>query len=542
LKAIVHIGTEKTGTTSIQKFLYQNRRKLKGAGFHFLQCAGKTNNRALPACFVSDERFDDFYRNEGIVTQEEKDAFKRKFLQKFQKEVKTLPSGVHTVIISSEHFHSRIRTEEEMDNLHKFLAAYFDDIRIVCYLRDQVSTCTSYYSTAMKSGNSSSFPEFLQRCKPDNYYFNYLVMLENWERCFGLDALDVSLYSRELFLNNSLLDDFTAKIDARLVGTLDTRVQIENESLTPAGQALARGVNLAFPIRTAPPEAHAIREKCKKDIYERFRGPGRQPSLATQRKIFDGFCEVNEALRKKFFPHMEYIFSLPASEPAPVTGIDDTFIQGLSSVLSIIRNSRKLVVSPAEYAEMCGKIMSSVAGIFQVEEEDRKQGKEAIISKDELRLLMIVAKKMETRDLALAGALLTLVQGIDPSMQNINAKLEEYSRRKERASLSLYIITLVGGADSLNKDQIAQHVERLQLWIDSIADSIEGSTVNMLKDNREVLSDEAESNRKPVKPTGFTLIRAESIDAAYAIAQRCPHRDIGGKVYVAEILQAQPNA
>ena len=239
MKAIVHIGTEKTGTTTIQNFLYQNRRKFRAAGYHFLQSAGAQNNRALPAYCIGDDTFDDFYRNQGILTLEDRARYKARFLREFEQELASLPKTVHTVLISSEHFHSRIRTEAEMDNVHALLSPYFDDIRILCYLREQVTTCTSYYSTHLKSGGTDSFSVFMQRCAPRNYYFNYDTMLGNWARAFGRDALDVALFDRKRFLNGDLLDDFTARIDAGLVGNLNKNFDTENESLTPAGQALA---------------------------------------------------------------------------------------------------------------------------------------------------------------------------------------------------------------------------------------------------------------------------------------------------------------
>ena len=169
MKAIVHIGTEKTGTTSIQNFLYKNRKKLRGGGYHFLQSAGKTNNRALPAYCVDNDRIDDFYPQLGITTLEDRLTHERAFIREFEHELATLPKHIHTVVISSEHFHSRIITEAEMDNVHALLTTYFDDIQIVCYLRDQITTCTSYYSTVLKSGDPSSFADFIQHCKPQNY-------------------------------------------------------------------------------------------------------------------------------------------------------------------------------------------------------------------------------------------------------------------------------------------------------------------------------------------------------------------------------------
>ena len=91
-------------------------------------------------------------------------------------------------------------------------------------------------------------------------------MLANWERGFGFESLDVSLFLQERFLNGDLLDDFTAKIDAALVGELDKPSAVENESLTPFGQALARAVNIIFPRSTVTPDEGIIRDRCKKII------------------------------------------------------------------------------------------------------------------------------------------------------------------------------------------------------------------------------------------------------------------------------------
>ena len=165
----MHIGTEKTGTTSIQNYLYLNQKKLKSSGFHFIQSAGTTNNRALPSFCMNEDRFDDFFRDQGIKTLEQKHDFRKTFLEEFENEIRSAPSSVHTFIMSSEHFHSRLRSEEEVDNVYKLLSAYFDEFKIICYLREQVDTCTSFYSTHLKSGGTSSFAGFLKRCEPGNY-------------------------------------------------------------------------------------------------------------------------------------------------------------------------------------------------------------------------------------------------------------------------------------------------------------------------------------------------------------------------------------
>ncbi|MBE3829324.1 hypothetical protein HJ140_09590 [Vibrio parahaemolyticus] len=52
-KLVLHIGTEKTGTTSIQSMLSQNRQRFKAQGFHVLECAGEENHRLLPSIFIA---------------------------------------------------------------------------------------------------------------------------------------------------------------------------------------------------------------------------------------------------------------------------------------------------------------------------------------------------------------------------------------------------------------------------------------------------------------------------------------------------------
>jgi len=46
-KAILHIGTEKTGTTSIQLYLYENRARLARQGYLFPETCDYLSSRKL---------------------------------------------------------------------------------------------------------------------------------------------------------------------------------------------------------------------------------------------------------------------------------------------------------------------------------------------------------------------------------------------------------------------------------------------------------------------------------------------------------------
>jgi len=569
----VHIGTEKTGTTSIQTYLFNNKKKLRAAGFHFLQCAGSTNNRALPAYFVADTQFDDFYRDEGITTPEEKAEFRQQFLKKFEHEIGTLPKHVHTVIISSEHFHSRIRSTEELDRVHEFLASYFDEFKIICYLRDQSSTCASYYSTGLKAGNPLTFAEFFRRCNPDNYYFNYFQVLSNWERKFGFESMDVSLFSRKTFLNQNLLDDFTAKLDPGLIKVLDKEIDVENESLNPVGQALARGLNLAFPNRTARRELIKVRERCKAGIYQKFRGPGRQPSLALQQRIYLEFEESNEQLRAKYFPHLSRIFDPPAEEPPPANGVDERIMEGLVSLFHDVKKHGKDIIAPDEYPIITRDILSGVLDAFSSEElpaekpvpkpkeapvkpaeaspakspekspprnKHRKKGIETVISRADLRLLMLTANTIESKNLELAGNLLKLIQEIDPLGPAVKAKLEAFKKRVALSGRNRYAIAYTGMVEAADTEARREQGEQFHAWLMSFADCIDGSAINVLKDTNAIRLESSNIIRNPSISGGFTIVCVDSEEAAHSIAERCPLLAYGGTVFVSEVQHVTP--
>ena len=538
MKAIVHIGTEKTGTTSIQRFLFHNRKALKGAGYHFVQSAGKTNNRALPAYCVSDDAYDDFLNGKGISTPEGREKFRRNFIRKFESEIESLPDSIHTVVISSEHFHSRLRSEQEMENVYKLLSTYFDSIKIVCYLREQGTTCTSYYSTTLRAGETKSFSEFLRACTPRNYYYNYYEMLGQWEKHFGFEALDVSLFDQDKFLNGDLLDDFTAKIDPKLVGALDKRIKIENESLRPTGQALARAINCAFPVRTVRAELLPIRERLQEIVYRELKGKGRQPSLATRKEIFNFFLESNEKLKAKYFPDVENIFDRPG-RPLTVDGtVDAKFIEVLIKLLDAVKNEGAGVVREEEYSVIYMHILSCIGEISV--DEGRKRGKEVTLNEDDARLFKNAALRLEKKNREYAMRLMSLAGEILPSPP-ILEKLEEYAGLKTRVLKSQYLITYRYHSDD---DHVAlQPVlfgAEFQSWLKQLENPLR-SAFNPLKEHKSISqTGTVESCSKASSVWAFTVFNAESMEQAMAIVAGCPFVLAGGLVEVSELVQLMP--
>jgi hypothetical protein len=537
LKAIIHIGTEKTGTSSIQMFLYKNRKKLIKSGYHFLQSAGKTNNWALPAFFSVDDRFNDLYRDEGIKSRQEIDQFKLNFLERFQRELRAVKKNVHTVIISSEHLHSRIRTKEEMDDLHQFLSGYFDEIKIVCYLREQAATCTSWYSTSMKSGGTLTFPEFLQRCRPGNYYFNYYEVLSNWERNFGIESLDIALFAQDQFLNGDLLDDFTARLDPVLVGTLNKSFQSENESLRPVGQALTRAVNLIFPVSLEDPEVVEIRSRCKKLIFQSLSGRGQQPGLDVHETIFESFSEINERLRLKYFPEIKVLFRPPGELPFLENDIDEMDFEVIASIFNVISKHGSDGILSEGYKQACLTITSCIDEVTRSKNdvgEDVKANSVAVmLDEEDARLLSRAAARLKSRDPNSAYRLMTLACKVGPSLPGIRLKLNEYRTRGDQLPKRQYIITYQGGRSAMDQDQLFHFRAGLKKWMASL-DVSDGSPLYTIDGSNTIHSDGSISVNGEPSLVGFTIFQAESLDMAVAIARKCPYLEFGATLEVSE--------
>jgi hypothetical protein len=536
VKAIVHIGCEKTNASAIQQFLYLNRKKLRKAGFHFVQSAGESDHRAIPIYCVSEPKIDGTLWAEGITTPAEQDQFNQRFISEFDSQIRSLPAHIHTVLISSEQFHSRIKTAADMDNVHRLLTGYFEEIKIVCYLREQVITCTRNYSTLLKSGEMVSFEKLLDKCRPNNAYYNYLDMLENWERCFGLDSLDICLFEKGYFVNGNLLDDFTAKIDPSLVGTLKQDIQLHNESLRPAGQVLARMVNVVFPLRSRLPEVLEFREKCQALIAHRMSGRGQQPDLETWQSIYSRFEGSNEQVRQKFFPEIETLFAEPFGMEGARNIIDDEFTEVLLEIVQLIKESGIDIQMPKVYARLWSVISTCVGDVVKdqgIKGNDKPPT--GILNDKDANLLKDIAIRLEKNSPQAAFKLMTLARKVRPNSPVIQKKMAEYSQNGSVAQKSKFIVTYHGGEQPQTKKENRQLNDRYGRWLQSLDIPTGATTMVPVSDSRVLKADSTASKDKAVSMMGFTIFQAESLEQAITHAQKCPHLEIGGTVELSEI-------
>jgi hypothetical protein len=541
LKAIVHIGTEKTGTSSIQSFLYKNRRELVRQGYHFIQSAGKTNNWMLPAFCSEENRFNDFYRNQSVETDQQLEKFKKKFLGEFESELRSVAKNVHTIIISSEHFHSRLQSDKEMSNVQQFLSKYFDEVKILCYVREQATTCASWYSTSMKSGSTYSFYEFVRRCKPESYYFNYFNMLANWERYFGFESLQVALFSPDRFLNGDLLDDFSARINPALVGNLDKAFRAANVSLSPMGQALNRALNIALPLSIEGVDLSEVRNKCKEIIAQHLAGKGQQIDLAWRKAIYDSFIDSNEKLRERYFPTSKTLFIPPVKEDQVENKLDESFLEVLNAIFKVLRKHGRKSIGPEEYTNVWSAIAICISDVVKVKEGVKQGGTEVILTKQDSRMLRQAAVLSEWSDRKSAERLLRLASEVYPDLPTDNQKLQAYKERFEEGPKSEFMMTFNGatsldGSNEVDQKKVDEMAVKFGLWVVSLEVPMNNRPViRLCPTSSQVSAVNVEKIQNPLM-SGYAVFKAKSLDEAISIAQMCPHVEAGGFVEVFELM------
>ena len=129
--AILLIGTEKTGTTTLQHFLAANREVLRWRGFVYPSFCGPSTTPGSPPTRSTRGGAIRMREALGVRGPSGRGADARAAAAAAAAEL----AGDATAIFCSEHCHSRLKTPEEMATLRDFLGGFFDDIRVGVYLR-----------------------------------------------------------------------------------------------------------------------------------------------------------------------------------------------------------------------------------------------------------------------------------------------------------------------------------------------------------------------------------------------------------------------
>ena len=302
----LHIGFHKTGTSSLQLALKNNRAQLLAQGFEFV-CLGKKGNSSGVIDVTSSGSGISFHLND-----------------RFEKLLAA--SRGDRVIVSAEHF-SYLHSEEAIERVRAVSGRHFDKVRIIVYLRRQDRQAISFRLQAARAcevGRSSSskllghgegaFPELTADVK---IYYDYFAKLRLWEQSFGAEALSVHVFESDWMKGRDIVSDFAALLGE---GVVIPACRV-NEAISRREFLLS---NKLLQLGVAPTEVKRLKPFMRED--KTCMRPGR----AAARDFFEQFADSNRALNDRFLPHPSGLAFSDDFDAYPLEGNDTLTMRDLA--------------------------------------------------------------------------------------------------------------------------------------------------------------------------------------------------------------------
>jgi hypothetical protein len=310
----LHIGTEKTGTSTVQVLFRRNRAKAPALGLYYpetpLLAGGSVHLGLVYYAAGAGDRLPLFH---GVDPRFEagSETFKRDFVASLADEITA--SGCPRVLLSCEFLSSSLRTQASVDRLIAALREITDDIRVIIYLRPQYELVVSAYQTSVKGGRATA----CRAPQARDPFFNYDILLNLWENSLGADRIIVRLFNRAEFKDGAFLEDFFDVLSMKFPPWAANH-KVLNTRLSAEAVAFLRIVNAA--TLTSRDRWRAERLPHALDALalalERFPDAGGLPVAAdTLCQTDEMFAESNKAVASRYFPQRTVPLFAPYKRP-----------------------------------------------------------------------------------------------------------------------------------------------------------------------------------------------------------------------------------
>jgi hypothetical protein len=229
IKLIIHAGTPKTGTTSLQTYLGKKQFKLRGEGILYPHNLNKLQHPTAPK--------HQWFEKNLLSNQLEY------FLENFKNIIAQIKKDTHTIILSSEGIYNYWWDfSEQAKNTLSALTTLFD-VNIWIWFREPLGFIESYYKQCIRNpqldnnlcyGKDLSFSEMLQ-IEWFARHLNYRGFVTDCELIFGENKVSVFKYENDVV--------------QALIQTLgfatpyDNQTPFQNKSLNSASIQLLRTLN-----------------------------------------------------------------------------------------------------------------------------------------------------------------------------------------------------------------------------------------------------------------------------------------------------------
>ena len=295
MRIVLHIGTEKTGTSSIQRFFQINRERLLGRSILYSCVAGTENHMALAAAAQSEEKLDDLRMIYELDSPAKVRAFRETLANQLLEEATS--SACSQLVFSSEHCSSRLVSVTEVETLANILRPISRDIRIVVYLRRQDDFLCSSYSTDVKSGFCGEFE--LPDAPLRKARYDYFELLRRWSSVFGRKNLVCRIYDSARLKGGEVVEDFAEVIGLAWDASFERPPRV-NESLDARALEFLRLLNKSVP-RFRDNRLNPERGNLVQLLQKLSNGPGLSLPPHLMREFMEHFRQSNARVAEQYF-------------------------------------------------------------------------------------------------------------------------------------------------------------------------------------------------------------------------------------------------
>ena len=295
----IHIGLEKTGTTSIQDFLFNNTEKLKNKSIFYPTILGENQ---ISLCIYSAQR-----KNVGNLAPEKQEIkIKENLPQTIQSIIKRFDkSNCENLVFSNEHLSSRLKNTNDIENLKRLFDHCNYPVKIVVYVRNQVDLLESLYFEGIKAGGKENLDDWAN--KFSYFELDYMKLLSEWESVFGKESIIVRLFDRRILKNGDAIDDFLDVLSVERNENFSISSQ-QNISLGYKSIEFMRRYNL----NVKEPERMTYKLN---NLLNDYNNNKQKTSLSydTRVSIFDKYKKSNHQFLEKYLPEISYDFFVKTS-------------------------------------------------------------------------------------------------------------------------------------------------------------------------------------------------------------------------------------
>ena len=198
----LHIGTHKTGSSSLQHYLGAQRKTLVSHGFAYFTGAYEPDNHVEFFAIPLRAEREAFSRAKYGIEQTGKamEAAAANF-QKFRQ-----ANQAHSLIVSTEGL-SLFRHDDEMERLKTILGAETLDIVPILVIRDKAAFLDSFRKQILKHADRelSDDPASINYVGQDSWLADLGAIKSLWRKHFGEDALRVIDYDQAMDREQDIL-------------------------------------------------------------------------------------------------------------------------------------------------------------------------------------------------------------------------------------------------------------------------------------------------------------------------------------------------